>query len=198
MGHGRTQEDVRLCGTDPSDVLTPFRFSSDCTNLMYSPTIGSLEHDRIGIEHHVENENPNRRRNPTDSKAEEGNGECQYKRHGVAYLCGFHSVFGAIEEFTTVRWLRGQRKAVQHGPHAARDDPFDEPDSGPAVEHGFHWMNGLKKAGQVKETRHSGDGKQEVRTPSQSKRVSCDRATQPAQAYQAGNNKNPKSPHLGP
>jgi hypothetical protein len=92
------------------------RFSGDSANLVYSPTIGSLDHDRIAIERHVENEDPNSRRNPTDSKAVERNGECQYKRRTVAYLCAFRSEFDAIQEFMTVHWLHRRWEAVQHGP----------------------------------------------------------------------------------
>jgi hypothetical protein len=116
---------------------------------MYSPTIGALEHDRIAIERDVENENPNGRRNPTDSQAGERNEEYQYKRRTVAYLCAFHCTFGALQKFMAVPGLQGRLKAVKPGPYLTRNEPFDQPDSDPVVEHGFNWVNGLKKAGQV-------------------------------------------------
>jgi hypothetical protein len=125
--------------------------SSNSANLMYSPTIGALEHDRIAIERHVENENPNGRGNPAESQAEERNAEYQYKRRAMAYLCAFHCAFGASQELMAVHSVQGRTKEVQvqPGPYGARNEPFDQCHSDPVVKHGFDWVNGLKTAGKA-------------------------------------------------
>jgi hypothetical protein len=125
------------------------RVSKIPANLLYSPTIGSLEHDRIAIERHVERENPNGRRSPIDRETEDCNRECQYKRYTVADLGTFRCELGAIQEFIAVLWFQERIETVQERPYAGRNHPFDGSDSEPAVDHRFYWVNGLEKTGQV-------------------------------------------------
>ena len=82
-------------------------------NLLYSPTINALEHDRIAIEQHVERENPHGLREQPDSQIEQRDEEDQYECRAVAYLGALCRELGAIQKFLTVPWLWGRLKAVQ-------------------------------------------------------------------------------------
>jgi hypothetical protein len=115
------------------------------TKLLHSPTVGSLKHDRIAIEQQVENEDPSGLREPPDSQAEQRDGKGQDECRAMTYLRPSHRHLGAIQRLPAVRQLRGHIKAKQHGPQAIRDDPLDESDSEPTVEHGLEWFDGLEK-----------------------------------------------------